>query len=253
VRDFQDERGTRPPLSGRTEGRAKDREPSSNLLHTIAAALDLHGLTLRGGFNFAPGEEAPVGLSGAPAKAVLLVGQLGREAWAPFQAWRAKQPPGLPNPLDTWSRAVIGEAAKQVGARAVGPNDKPYQPFQRWAMRAEGLKPSPLGILMHPAYGLWHAYRGALLFDRAIPIEAPREAIHLCDLCVGKPCLNACPVGAYSVEGFAYADCQSHLKTREGQACMSAGCFARNACPVGAGFRYSAEQQAFHMQSFARP
>jgi len=228
-------------------------DPSSNLLHIIAAALGPHGLTLRGGFNFAPGEDAPTGPGGAPAKAVLLVGQVGRAAWHPFQAWRARQPDNLPNLLDAWSREVIGEAAEQVGARAVGPNDKPYQPFQRWAMRAEGLKPSPLGILMHPTYGLWHAYRGALLFDGEIQIEPPREQIHLCDACIQKPCLTACPVGAYSADGFAYPDCQSHLKTHEGEACMSGGCLARNACPVGAEFRYFPEQQAFHMRSFARP
>ena len=41
-------------------------------------------------------------------------------------------------------------------------------------MRAEGLKPSPIGILMHPQFGLWHAYRGALLFD--VEIELRRLA-----------------------------------------------------------------------------
>lgn len=219
----------------------------------IAAALAPHGLVLRGGFNFEPGEEAPAGPSGVPAKAVLLVGQIGRAAWKPFQAWRAKQPPGLANPLDTWSREVIGRAAERVGARAVGPNDRPFLPFQRWAMRAEGLRPSPLGLLMHPVCGLWHAYRGALLLDHALPVETPPAVRHHCDACLEKPCLKACPVGAYSIEGFAYADCQSHLKTSEGQPCMSGGCLARNACPVGAEFRYSAEQQAFHMRSFARP
>ena len=71
-------------------------------------------------------------------------------------------------------------------------------------MRAEGLKPSPLGILMHPEYGLWHAYRGALLFDVEISIQVPHEPIHLCDLCIGKPCLKSCPVDAYSDAGFAY-------------------------------------------------
>ena len=66
-------------------------------------------------------------------------------------------------------------------------------------MRAEGLKASPLGILMHPEYGLWHAYRGALLFDEALAAEdlnqEPENPIHLCALCDRKPCLDACPVG----------------------------------------------------------
>ena len=219
----------------------------------IETALAPHGLALRGGFNFEPGEAAPEGPGGRPARAVLLVGQMGRQAWAPFQAWRARQPPDLADPLDTWSREVIDAVAAEIGARAVYPNDWPYPPFQRWALRAEGLKPSPLGILMHPVHGLWHAYRGALLFDRKIPVEAPHTTIHLCDACREKPCLNACPVHAYSPDGFDYDGCQAHLRTPAGEPCMSGGCMARNACPVGAEFRYSADQQAFHMQSFARP
>ena len=44
----------------------------------------------------------------------------------------------------------------------------------RWAQRAEPLHPSPLGVLIHPVHGLWHAYRGALAF--AEPIELPPRA-----------------------------------------------------------------------------
>ena len=100
----------------------------------------------------------------------------------------------------------------KFGARAVSPSDRPYLPFQQWAMRAEGLRPSPLGILMHPQYGLWHAYRGALLFDVEISIEAPRAVIHLCDLCDGKPCLKACPVDAYSPDRVRTMDCLGHVR-----------------------------------------
>jgi ferredoxin len=160
--------------------------------------------------------------------------------------------------LDTWSRAVIGRVAERFDARAVSPSDRPYLPFQQWAMRAEGLKPSPLGVLMHPEYGPWHAYRGALLFDdpgvalelRALN-QAARAPIHLCDLCVGKPCRKACPVDAHAGDEFAYQTCLSHVRAPAGEACMTGGCLDRNACPYGATYRYSAEQQAFHMRAFA--
>ena len=162
-------------------------------------------------------------------------------------------------PLDTWSREVIGKVAEAFGVRAVSPSDRPYLPFQQWAMRAEGLKPSPLGILMHPEYGLWHAYRGALLFgdgDVVEALESARQAthapIHLCDLCLGKPCLNACPVGAYSAGGFAYQDCLSHVRGPAGGACRESGCLARNACPYGLAYTYPASVQAFHMEAYAR-
>ncbi|TPI57859.1 4Fe-4S dicluster domain-containing protein [Mesorhizobium sp. B3-1-7] len=218
----------------------------------IAAALAADGLILRGGFRFTDGEAAPAGPSGAPAKSALLVGQAGAAPWPHFQRWLGQQARDIANPLDTWSRAVIGAVAQGCGARAVSPSDRPYLPFQQWAMRAEGLKPSPLGVLMHPQYGLWHAYRGALLFEDEISLPDPHAAIHLCDTCVAKPCLKSCPVDAYSTEGFAYEGCLGHVRSPLGEPCRSGGCLDRNACPYGTDYRYPPEVQAFHMAAFAR-
>ncbi len=221
-------------------------------LAALETALARHGLILRGGFNFLVNEAAPTGLSGSPAKSVLLVGQAGDAPWAHFLRWRETQPHGIANPLDTWSRRVIGEVAAKFGARAVSPSDRPWLPFQQWAMRAEGLKPSPLGILMHPEYGLWHAYRGALLFDVKTQIQTPQEVIHLCDLCPGKPCLKSCPVAAHSQDGFAYQACLDHVRGPSGEPCRTTGCLDRNACPYGTAYRYPADEQAFHMAAFMR-
>jgi hypothetical protein len=217
----------------------------------MAAALAAHGLILRGGFSFVPDEAAPAGLSGEPAKSLLLVGQAGAAPWPHFLKWRERQPAGLRNPLDTWARQVIGDVARRFGARAVSPSDRPYLPFQRWAMRAEGLKASPLGILMHPQYGLWHAYRGALLFDVEVSVEPPRQAIHLCDLCAGKPCLTSCPVDAYDGSSFNHAACLAHVRGERGGRCRNDGCLDRNACPYGTEYRYPQDEQAFHMAAFA--
>ena len=222
------------------------------MIDGIVSMLARYGLIPRGGFRFAAGEAAPSGPSGVPARSVLLVGQAGDAPWLHFSRWRRSQPENLADPLDTWSRTVIDGVAAEFSARAVYPSDKPWLPFQQWAMRAEGLKPSPLGILMHPEYGLWHAWRGALLFDVEIPIQAPREVIHLCDLCPGKPCLKACPVDAYSEAGFAYQACLDHVRGPSGGPCRTTGCLDRNACPYGAAYRYPAEAQAFHMAAFMR-
>ncbi|PSJ63844.1 hypothetical protein [Pseudaminobacter soli (ex Li et al. 2025)] len=226
---------------------------SPRFLEDISAALAEHGLIPRGGFVFGAGEEAPPGRSGWPASSVLLVGQAGAAPWPHFSRWRERQPADLKDPLDTWSRVVIGQAGQKFGARAVSPSDRPWLPFQQWAMRAEGLKPSPLGILMHPEYGLWHAYRGALLFEIEIPIQEPRKVSHLCDACVGKPCMKSCPVDAYSPGGFAYEACLAHVRGANGEPCRTGGCLDRNACPAGAEYRYPADVQAFHMASFASP
>ena len=225
---------------------------AQGLIAELSQALSPCGLILRGGLNFDLSDVAPAGLSGAPARAVLLVGQAGAAPWPHFSRWRASQPVDLENPLDTWSREVIDDVAEETGTLAAYPSDKPYLPFQQWAMRAEGLKPSPLGILMHPEYGLWHAYRGALLFDIELPIQPPETVNHLCDACIGKPCLKGCPVNAYSEAGFAYQECLAHVRGTYGEVCRTGGCRDRNACPYGTAYRYPAGVQAFHMAAFAR-
>lgn len=220
------------------------------MMDEIAAALSPTGLVLRGGFNFGEDEASPEGLCGA-ARSALLIGNAGAAYWQHFRRWREKQPIELANPLDSWCREIIGDVGRRFGARTVSPSDKPYLPFQRWAMRAEGLRPSPLGILMHPEYGLWHAYRGALLFDEDLPIETLQEENHLCDACFGKPCIKACPVDAYSETSFDHRACLKHVRGASGTRCRSRGCLDRNACPYGVAYRYPAEVQAFHMAAFA--
>jgi ferredoxin len=219
---------------------AETRPDPEQTIHLVAGRLAGHGLIIRGGFNFA--SEEPVS-----ARSILLVGHGGAGYWPHFQAWRA-QNDGVGDPLDTWSRQVIDEVANAVDARAVYPSDRPYMPFQQWAMRAEGLRPSPLGILIHPEFGLWHAYRGALLFDRALVLGEAPTTRHLCDDCPDKPCLTACPVGAFSAGGYDVRACRLHVRG-EGERCHEAGCLARNACPHDT-HRYPAEVQTFHMDAF---
>lgn len=222
------------------------------MIDAIADDLSASGLLVRGGFDFGNEDDAPPGPSGAPAASVLLVGQAGASAWPHFRAWLAPRPGLVENPLDIWSREVIGRTAEMVGARAVSPSDRPFLPFQQWAMRAEGLKQSPLGILMHPEYGLWHAYRGALLFDRPVGMPRRRATAHLCDSCRSKPCLSACPVAAFSDQGLAYGTCIDHVAGPAGEPCREGGCLARNACPSASTYRYPPGMQAFHMSAFAR-
>jgi hypothetical protein len=91
-----------------------------------------------------------------------------------------------------------------------------------------------------------------LLFGHEISFPGADRVVHLCDACVDKPCLKACPVDAYSKDGFAYHACLSHVRGAHGGACRMAGCPDRNACPYGTAYRYPAEVQAFHMAAFAR-
>jgi len=228
----------------------RTRHPDND---SIRAVLEPRGLFLRGVVNFSDGEAAPVLSNGRPAASVLLVGNVGGSIWPAFSRWRAAQPDGGgSDPLDAWSKAVIGAVALSAGATAWFPSDPPWQPFQQWAMRAEGLKASPLGILIHPVYGLWHGYRGALGFSVPVEGEALPPRPHPCEHCPDKPCLAACPVGAVRPEAFDVAACRSHLRGPEGQGgCMVLGCLARAACPVGADYRYGDAQLRFHMAALS--
>jgi hypothetical protein len=209
----------------------------------IADALEAHGLVARGWFALEEGEVAGF-------RSALLVGQAGASIWPHVQQWLDNQPDNPAHPIDQWTSATLNAVGAAFGARAAFPFERPYLPFQRWAARAEGLKPSPLGILMHPVYGLWHAYRGALLFEAEIAVQPLSAPVNLCDACVGKPCLSACPVGAWSPRGFDRDACTGHLHDAAGMPCMSGGCMARNACPEAAAWRYPPAVQAHHQAFF---
>ncbi|MBX3597355.1 MAG: 4Fe-4S dicluster domain-containing protein [Rhizobiaceae bacterium] len=224
----------------------------AEVLKRLTDMLARNGLALRGGFNIDEKESAPQTVDGQPVLSIVLVGNAGGAFWPHFQRWFEEGKCQSANPLDDWSRMVLEGAAQAVNARVILPNDRPFHPFQQWAMRAEGLRPSPIGVLMHPEYGLWHAYRGALLFNEFIEFGQSRVVAHVCDDCAAKPCLSSCPVAAHSPEGFAYQRCLDHVRSEKGQVCMSGGCLDRNACPAGSAYRYPAPVQQFFMRSFAR-
>lgn len=69
-----------------------------------------------------------------------------------------------------------GGSSRDLDARAVYPfNTTPPYPFLTWARRGGAGHVSPLGLNIHPTYGLWHAYRAALLFPVVldVPCKAP--------------------------------------------------------------------------------
>lgn len=207
----------------------------------LIAELAPLGLLARGGFRPDPAD----GLHGIAA--VVMIGNAGPALWRIFAVERRDEA----DPLDSWVRRRLTPVADAVGAWVVLPNDgPPYHPFQRWAQRSAAVHPSPLGLLIDPEFGLWHAYRAALLFPADIELPARRERANPCDACPGRPCLAACPVGAFSGGGYDVAACRGHAASPQGDVCRSGGCLARHACPVGCDDAYGAEQQAFHMAAF---
>ena len=215
-------------------------------LGEIEQSLREAGLTPRGAFHPAAGDDLPPLAAQTPARTLVLAGHAGPRMWRAFDAARA----GGAMTLDEWSARVLSELAARLGARAVFPFERPYLPFQRWALRAEACHPSPLGLLIHPDYGLWHGYRGALLFAAAIALPPPERRASPCASCADRPCLSACPAGAFDAAGYDIAACARHLACMPEPACVDSGCLARQACPVGRDYRYAPAQARFHMQAF---
>ena len=109
-----------------------------------------------------------------------------------------------------------------------------------------------IGLLIHPRYGLWHSYRGALGFREALAVSEPSAVPSPCDSCTGRWCLKTCPVNAFSGAGYDVAACSGYLKSAAGADCMGEGCGARRACPVGAEYAHGVEQANFTMRAFLR-
>jgi hypothetical protein len=213
----------------------------------IVRAIEQRGLAAHGAFALDDGERKG---ALADVATIALVGLAGRRGWAAFSASPEAQD-GAADPLDRWSRRVVDALAAGLGARTLYPFDgPPHWPFQRWARRAEAMHVSPLGLLIHPVDGLWRGYRGALAFAERLAVPPTRSAASPCATCVARPCLSACPVGAFTSDGYDVAACAAHLSRPAGRACMEGGCLARRACPVGADEAHERAQAAFHMRAF---
>lgn len=218
------------------------------ILERLRPALERCGLTAFGGFHPHPDDAVPALADGTSVGTVVLIGNVGSDLWphvAPFTDAGT-------DPLDRWTRRVLDPIAAGCGAQAAYPFSHPPLPFQRWAMRSAPVHRSPLGMLIHPEYGLWHAYRAAFLFPETHDLPHRLEAPSPCATCDDKPCLAACPVGAFTISGYDVAACAGHLASRNEPRCADSGCHARAACPVGVENTYREDHMRFHMAAFRR-
>ena len=176
---------------------------------------------------------------------VMLIGNAGPDMFRRFARAR-----GPSDSLDDWTRSVVDPLAQDLDATALYPFDKPAQPFLTWARRGGAGHVSPLGLNIHPTYGLWHAYRAVLLFPVEFDLPRMNAGAAPCETCADKPCLSACPVQAFDGTSYDVAACGRHILSDAGQDCMTGGCKARLACPVGRSYTYEPMQVQFHMKAF---
>jgi hypothetical protein len=215
----------------------------------VATAVRPTGMIARGGFHPEPDDGIDPLPDGRAVRTIVLIGNVGRAMWPVF---RGQEPAG-DDPLDSWTRQVLTPIADELGASFVHPSDYPYRPFQQWARRADDVFTSPIGLLIHPTHGLWHAYRGAMLFgERILDLPSVGARRSPCDSCADRPCLHTCPVGAFGDDGYDTERCAGHLRSGRRPRCLDDGCAARLACPIGRASTYGDDQMQFHMRAFAR-
>jgi hypothetical protein len=211
-------------------------------LDGIAARLAAERLEVLGGFAVTAGEGLPAG-----TRTLLLIGPAEPGFWAHFTAgpeWND----GAPDPVDRWSRRVIGRLACDLGAKALFPfGGPPWHPFYQWALRCGTAWESPVRLLVHARQGLFFSARGALALKEVV--EMPEAGRPPCESCT-LPCLTACPAGALTGAGYDVPACHSFLDTPEGRDCLTGGCLVRRACPVSQSYARLPEQSAYHMGQF---
>lgn len=209
----------------------------------IAAHIEAASFAVLGSFNPAPDDRVP-GVAGT----LILIGNAGPAMWARFAAERASPT----TTMDTWTADVLGELAGSLGGTILYPFAQPPLPFLSWAQKARAGFVSPLGLNIHPRYGLWHAFRGALVLTEKLDLPPSGGEAHPCETCADKPCLATCPVEAFDGTGYDVDACAGHISTPAGRSCLKTGCQARRACPVGTDFHYLPEQANFHMSAFLK-
>ena len=220
---------------------------------TINDILDYasqYGLVACGGFAVSDQDNVP-DIGADAAQSLILFGNAGSSLWDCFSA-SDEYLDGTPEPLDRWSERIGHEIATHFGGLALFPfGGPPYQPFLQWAKKSEDLHSSRLGMLIHPQYGLWHAWRFAVAFpttpDGMVKVEADHD---ICARCPDQPCLSTCPVDAFTGQRYEVERCYRYLDGHPGNSCLEQGCAARLACPEGVRFRYRPEHAKFHMQAF---
>lgn len=210
----------------------------------LLKAAQARQLDIFGAFHPEGEDLAPVG-----AKTLLLLGPHEPGFW-PNVSSQPEFSDGNPDPMDRWSKRVVGDWAKTLSATPVYPSDgPPYPPFIRWALRSKRAWSSPVAMLVHDRAGLFVSYRAAIALPQRITLLDGHSA-NPCETCDTKPCVTACPVSAITEDQYDVQACKTFLSTAEGKDCRFNGCGVRRACPISATYGRLAEQSAFHMDAF---
>ncbi len=207
----------------------------------VQAAFDLRSLPpqVREPVNI-----ALAGLELEAYRTLVLLGQAGPLLWERHVRHNLH----LADPFDEVSRELVTEwfSRHRPDDRWMVVYPGPYSlPLGRLAAAAGWGRPSPLGLTIHPRYGLWIAHRLAVVTSAAWPQPSNAPPPHPCVTCSAKPCESACPAQAVSFRsGFAVETCTRYRAQRDSPCAYR--CLAREACPIGSQHRYGPDQMQHH-------
>jgi epoxyqueuosine reductase len=155
--------------------------------------------------------------------------------------------------VDRFTAVAVAAALRPCldpAARIVHPFGPERVSFMRLA-RAAGLGvPSRLGVLIHPVFGPWIAFRAAVLVPEVVSAPRPADQFDPCPGCAQPACMAACPGRAVGPGGWDVGACAATRADADDP--CAGGCHARLACVVGPEHRYP-EAALEHHQAHARP
>ncbi len=128
------------------------------------------------------------------------------------------------NPIDFFTQNKMQEFAKNSlndEIEILYPNDSYTMPLQKIGRAMNLCTQSPIGIDIHPEFGLWFAFRGIFLTSEEMPIFKMEKSPAPCDSCSKKTCLNSsdvhisrlsCPINQHQYTSFQIDYHQNALK-----------------------------------------
>jgi len=176
---------------------------------------------------------------------LLLIGHGGRRLWEEIQ--HRDQP--TEDPFDDISVALTRQFLRDYlgdpPVHFIYPETAIPLPLQQLGMLAGWHHPSPLGVGINGVYGLWFAYRAAVLTTDVLMPTLPMNEASPCETCVERPCITACPADAVSTAGNFQAGACFSQRLMADSSCGDR-CHSRLACPYFVEHRYSDEQMGYH-------
>jgi epoxyqueuosine reductase len=178
-----------------------------------------------------------------PQGSVLLCGSGGTAHWPHVTAADR----ATPHPIENAARRAISAALALATDPATLLDAGATLGFDLRALAVHvgwGMLSPYLLMVVHPVYGPWLSIRALVVTTAVLPRSVPLQGFDPCGPCA-RPCLDACPAGAYRRSAtWSFHACAEHRgREREVAQPCDVHCRSRSACVVGTAHAYGPEEQ----------